>query len=199
MTQKTFYYGRVSSKSQNEDRQVAAFKALGADERDIYIDKDSGKDLNRPCYQVLRNNMLRSGDTLVLTELDRLSRSKSDIKNELQYFKENGIRLKIIDIPTTMLDFPNGQEWIQEMVNNILIEVLGSMAEEERKKIKTRQREGIIIAQKKGVKFGRPRAEKPSNWDEVINEWRNKNITAVKAMELTGLTKSTFYKLLKTN
>ena len=129
MNSRTYYYARVSSKEQNLDRQIAAFKALGADERDIITDKESGKDLDRKGYQALKNAMLRRGDTLVVKSLDRLSRNKSDIHNELQYFKDNGIRLKVIDLPTTMMDLPEGQEWVFEMVNNILIEVLASIAE----------------------------------------------------------------------
>lgn len=121
---RTYYYARVSSKEQNLDRQIAAFKALGAQEREIITDKESGKDLERPGYQALKNAILRQGDTLVIKSLDRLSRNKADIKNELQYFKDNGIRLKVIDLPTTMMDLPEGQEWVFEMVNNILYEVI---------------------------------------------------------------------------
>ena len=106
MDNRTYYYARVSSKEQNLDRQIAAFKALGAQEREIITDKESGKDLERAGYQALKNAMLRRGDTLVVKSLDRLSRNKCDIKNELQYFKENGIRLKVIDLPTTMMELP---------------------------------------------------------------------------------------------
>lgn len=149
MSSKTFYYARVSSKTQNEDRQILAFRSLGADDRDIIIDKESGKDMNRPGYLTLKNSMLRSGDTLVIKELDRLSRNKADIKNELIYFKKNNIRLKILDIPTTMMDISDEQSWILDMVNNILIEVLGSIAEEERKQIRKRQKEGLAAAKQK--------------------------------------------------
>ena len=127
MNNKTFYYARVSSREQNLDRQLEAFKKLGADEREIISDKESGKDFNRSGYQALKNTMLRSGDTLIVKSLDRLSRNKSDIKNELQFFKDNNIRLKVIDLPTTMMDLPKGQEWVFDMVNNILIEVLGTI------------------------------------------------------------------------
>ena len=110
MENKTFYYARVSSKEQNLDRQIEAFKKLGAEEREIICDKESGKDLNRVGYNALKNAMLRSGDILVIKSLDRLSRNKTDIKNELQYFKDNNIRLKVIDLPTTMMELPDGQE-----------------------------------------------------------------------------------------
>ena len=131
MDSKVFYYARVSSREQNLDRQIEAFKKLGANEREIICDKESGKDFNREGYQALKNTILRSGDTLVVKSLDRLSRNKSDIKNELQYFKEHNIRLKVIDLPTTMMELPEGQRWVFEMVNNILIEVLGTIAEQE--------------------------------------------------------------------
>ena len=192
MDNRTFYYARVSSKDQNLDRQLAAFKALGADERDIITDKESGKDFNRAGYQALKNGMLRQGDTLIIKSLDRLSRNKRDIKTELEWFKDNNIRLKVIDLPTTMMDLPEGQEWVFEMVNNILIEVLGTIAEQERATIKSRQAEGI-----KGVKFGRPALQFPANWNEVYTQWKNGEITAKVAMEKTGTKRTSFYKLVK--
>ena len=197
MSSKTFYYARVSSKTQNEDRQIFAFKSLGADDRDIIIDKESGKDMNRPGYLTLKNNMLRPGDTLVIKELDRLSRNKADIKNELIFFKENHIRLKILDLPTTMMDISDEQSWILDMVNNILIEVLGSIAEEERRRIRKRQEEGLAAAKAKGVKLGRPAVQLPSNWEATIRRWQNGDIKAVEAMKITGIKKNTFYKLVK--
>ena len=196
MDNRTFYYARVSSKDQNLDRQLAAFKALGADERDIITDKESGKDLNRAGYQALKNGMLRQGDTLVIKSLDRLSRNKRDIKSELEWFKDNNIRLKVIDLPTTMMDLPDGQEWVFEMVNNILIEVLGTIAEQERATIKSRQTEGITAAKAKGVKFGRPTLQVPDNWNEVYTQWKNGEITAKVAMERTKTKRTSFYKLI---
>ena len=196
MDSRTFYYARVSSKEQNLDRQITAFKALGAADRDIVTDKESGKNLDRKGYQALKNAMLRSGDTLVIKSLDRLSRSKYDIHNELQYFKENGIRLKVIDLPTTMVDLPAGQEWVFEMVNNILIEVLGTIAEQERETIKKRQAEGIAAAKLKGKKLGRPALSFPANWDSVYTSWKSGKITAKTAMEQTNTKRTSFYKLV---
>ena len=197
LNNKSFYYARVSSREQNLDRQIEAFKKLGADEREIICDKESGKDLDRSGYQALKTAMLRSGDTLVVKSLDRLSRNKSDIKNELQYFKDNNIRLKVIDLPTTMMNLPEGQEWVFDMVNNILIEVLGTIAEQERLTIRNRQRDGIDAAKKNGKHLGRPKSVKPDNWDEVYNQWKAKNIAAKQAMELLGVSKSTFYRWVK--
>ena len=197
METRTYYYARVSSKEQNLDRQIEAFKVLGADERDIITDKESGKDLNRTGYTALKNAMLRKGDTLVVKSLDRLSRNKTDIKNELQFFKDNGIRLKVIDLPTTMMDLPHGQEWVFEMVNNILIEVLGTIAEQERKTIKARQSEGIAAAKKNGKKLGRPALTYPDNWKKVYADWKDGKITAKTAMELTETKRTSFYKLVQ--
>ena len=196
MDTRTYYYARVSSKEQNLDRQIAAFISLGAQERDIITDKESGKNLNRTGYQALKNAILRHGDTLVIKSLDRLSRNKTDIKNELQYFRDNGIRLKVIDLPTTMMQLPEGQEWIFDMVNNILIEVLGTIAEQERETIRKRQAEGIAAAKAKGKHLGRPRIAVPENWDEVYAAWKEGEITAKAAMVQTGLKRTSFYKLV---
>lgn len=197
MESRTYYYARVSSKDQNLDRQLAAFKALGASERDIITDKESGKDLDRVGYQALKNAILRRGDTLVIKSLDRLSRNKADIHNELQYFKDNGIRVKVIDLPTTMMDLPEGQQWVFEMVNNILIEVLGTIAEQERATIKQRQAEGIAAAKEQGRKLGRPALTFPDNWGAVFNAWKAGEITAKRAMELTDTKRTSFYKLVQ--
>lgn len=197
MNNKIFYYARVSSREQNLDRQIEAFKKLGADEREIICDKESGKNFNRSGYQALKTAMLRSGDTLIVKSLDRLSRNKTDIKNELQYFKDNNIRLKVIDLPTTMMDLPESQEWVFDMVNNILIEVLGTIAEQERLTIRNRQREGIDAAKAKGKHLGRPKAVKPANWDEIISEWKKGKITARQAYKELGVSKSVFYRWCK--
>lgn len=194
MESRTYYYARVSSREQNLDRQLAAFAAVGAQERDIITDKESGKDLDRSGYTALKTTLLRPGDTLVVKSLDRLSRNKSDIKNELQHFKENGIRLKVLDLPTTLVEYPAGQEWVLDMVNNILVEVLASIAQQERETIRQRQAEGIAAAKAQGRHLGRPQAVKPDNWDTVAARWRAGKITAVEAMRQTGLKRSTFYK-----
>ena len=197
MNRKTYYYARVSTTEQNLDRQLDIFHSLGAEDRDIITDKQSGKDLNRPGYTALKTTILRPGDTLIIKSLDRLSRSKLDIKNELQYFKDNNIRIKVIDLPTTMLDLPEEQSWIIDMVNNILIEVLSSIAEQEYHTIHKRQSEGIAAAKAKGKHLGRPKLIKPENWDFVISEYSESRITAKEAMTRLNLKRSSFYKLLK--
>ena len=198
MENRVYYYARVSTKEQNLDRQIAAFDAMGAEEREIITDKESGKSLDRPGYQALKNVILRKGDTLVVKSLDRLSRNKADIRNELQFFKDKGIRLKVIDLPTTMMDLPEGQSWVFEMVNNILIEVMGTIAEQERLTIKHRQAEGIAAAKAKGKRLGRPPMKMPENWEQVYGSWKRDEITARKAIEMLGMKTATFYKLVRT-
>ena len=193
----TWGYARISSMTQHEDRQIKKLKEFGVEERNIIVDKESGKNLERDGYQLLKTKLLRAGDTLVIKELDRLGRKKSDIKRELEEFKAMNIRVKILDIPTTMVDFKEETQWIQEMITNILIEVLGGFAEEERKKILKRQREGIDVALEKGVKFGRPQVQVPEEWERVIAMVENKEITSVEAMSLLNLKKTTYYKLRK--
>ena len=196
MKSKVMGYARVSSTEQNLDRQILALKQYVSMDH-IVTDKMSGKNLDRPGYQALKGALgLREGDTLVITSLDRLSRNKEDIKNELKWLKQNGIRIKVLDLPTTMIAVPDGQEWILDMVNNILIEVLASIAEQERATIRKRQREGIEAAKKAGKSLGRPAFQKPNNWNDVIWQWKTGEITAKKAMELTNTKKSTFYKNL---
>ena len=152
---KTFGYARVSSTEQSLNRQLDALIAFGIPERDIITDKESGETLERVGYQGLKA-MLRSGDTVVITSLDRLSRNKIHMLKELNYFKKHNIRLIVLDLPTTTVNLPEEQKWILDMVNNILIEVLASMAEQERKNIKKRQEEGIRAAKERGINFGRP-------------------------------------------
>ena len=195
MDNRTFGYARVSSKEQHEDRQIESLIKYGVTMDNIIIDKCSGKDTEREGYQYLKKQILRSGDTLVIKELDRLSRNKSDIKHELEFFKEKGVHIRILDIPTTLTDFPPEQMWVMDMINAILIEVLGSIAENERMKIRRRQREGIDAAIKKNVKFGRPVIEKSDNWDDVIRQVDSNDISVSQALKQLGVTRSTYYRL----
>lgn len=197
MQNKIMGYARVSTKEQNLDRQLVALSKYVPPEN-IVIDKVSGKDLDRPGYNALKGPLgLRSGDILYIKSLDRLSRRKIDIKKELQWFKDNNIRLMIIDLPTSMIRVPEGQEWIIEMIENIIIEVLASIAEQERETTLERQREGIDAAKRKGKHLGRPKFQPPQNFNATIAEWRIGKITAKEAMSRTGLKRSTFYKLTK--
>lgn len=195
MDNRIYGYARVSTREQNEDRQLEALIRFGVPEQNIIVDKASGKDTEREGYQYLKRQILRKGDTLVIKELDRLSRNKADIKRELEEFKAAGVRVKILDIPTTLTDFPPEQAWVLEMINAILIEVLGAIAENERNKIRARQREGINAAKKKNVRFGRPAKPLPNNWQEVIADVRSGKKKPVEAMHELGISKSCYYRL----
>ena len=192
--QKEFGYARVSTAHQREDRQVQALLDYGIEERKIVVDKESGKDFNRLGYLSLKEKWLRQGDTLVVKELDRLGRNKAKIREELEWFRAEGIRVKILNVPTTLLDC-EGQDWVLDMVSNILIEVMASVAEEERVKIHRRQEEGIAVAKARGVVFGRPVVAKPDNFEMVMALVDSGQIKAVEAMRELGVKKTTFYKL----
>ena len=190
-------YARVSTKEQNLDRQLIELSKY-VPENNILIDKASGKDLQRDGYLALKGALgLREGDTLYIKSLDRLSRNKADIKNELQWFKDNHIRLIVLDLPTTMIHIDNGQEWILEMINSILVEVLSSIAEQERLTIRQRQMEGIAAARKKGKHLGRPRLEYPHNWKACYEKWKKGEITATLATKEMQMSRSSFYRLVK--
>lgn len=197
MQRKRWGYVRVSSKEQNVDRQLDALRPYVEEDRDIIIDRQSGKDFARDGYQLLRTALLREGDELIVKSIDRLGRNKEAIRDELQYYRQAGIRVKIIDLPTTMLDWPQGQELVGEMVNSILIEVFSMIAEQERVNIRTRQAEGIAAAHARGKHLGRPRIERPERWAEVYAAWRAGQITAVRASEVLGMKRATFYKKVK--
>jgi len=191
-----FGYVRVSTKEQNLDRQYEALKPYVSDEKYIYSDKASGKDMEREGFQNLLKAM-RAGDTLFIKSVDRLGRNKNLIKGYLEQFKNEGIRVKIIDLPTTMADIPVGQEWVIDMINNIIIEVYTSMAEQERIDIKQRQFEGIAVAKAKGKHLGRPIVALPKEWESLYGEWKAGKITAVAFMKEIDMKKATFYNKVK--
>lgn len=188
-------YSRVSTKEQNLDRQLVELRKY-VDDRFIFQDKVSGKDFNRPEYQLMRK-VAQKGDVIYVKSLDRLGRNKSEIKQELEYYKNEGVRIKILDIPTSMMDIPEGQEWLMDMINNLLIEVLATMAEQERLNIRQRQAEGIAIAKEQGKYKGRKEIDFPDNWTEVYDQWKNRKIKGNEAMEKLGLKRNTFYRLIK--
>lgn len=190
-------YARVSSTEQNLDRQVLALQKYVKPEN-IVMDRQSGKNLDRPGYNARKGIFgLRPGDVLYIVSLDRLSRNKEDIKNEIAWFKAHKVRLMILDLPSSMVQVPENQEWIIDMIQNILIEVLASMAEQERLMIRKRQREGIEAAQKKGKHLGRPYLKVPDNFEEVYAEWKSGAITARAAQKKLGMSSASFYRLVK--
>lgn len=195
MKSKVFGYARVSSKEQNEERQLVAFKEYGIDERDIYIDKQSGKDFNREQYNVLKN-VLRENDLLVIKSIDRLGRNYNMIVDEWKDIVKN-IKADIVVIDMPLLDTRNNKDLLGTFISDLVLQILSYVAEQERCFIKQRQKEGISSAKSNGIKFGRPKIEKPSNYDEIIELWKNKKIKSKEATEMLGLKPNTFYNLLK--
>lgn len=195
--EKKYGYARVSTREQNLDRQIAALRAYIPDERDIITDKESGKSMDRPGYQYLRERLLREGDTLVVKSIDRLGRNAEQIKEELQRFRRMGVTVQIIDLPTTMQEWPQEQRLIGEMINSILIDVYAMIAEHERVTIRQRQAEGIAAAKAQGKNLGRRAVQPPEGFGEIVRRWQAGEITAAEAMRQTGIKKTTFYKLVK--
>lgn len=194
---RTYGYGRVSSKTQNEARQIKALVESGVDENFIFIDKQSGKDFNREQYQILKH-ALRENDLLVIQSIDRLGRNYEMIVEEWRTItKDIKADIQVLDMP--LLDTRLKKDLLGTFINDLILGLLSYVAHTEREKIKTRQREGIDIAKSKGVKFGRKRIKYPSNWDEVISKWKNNEVTAVSAMKELGLKQTTFYKLVREN
>lgn len=197
MQSKVFGYVRVSSKDQNVDRQVNEMIAKGINERDIFIDKQSGKDFQRPMYQALKKQ-LRQGDKLYIKSLDRFGRNKEHILNEWQEVtKEIKADIIVLDMPlldTTKYKTVTG---LENLITDIVLQLLSYFAEDERDRIRTRQREGITAAKNKGQKFGRPGMSFPENWNINYTLWREGKQTGVETFKKLGLKKATFYKLVK--
>lgn len=193
--QKVFGYIRVSSMDQNIDRQLQEMLEIGIEERDIYIDKQSGKNFDRPQYKALKT-ILRSGDIVYIKSIDRFGRNSREIKREWEEMTQNiGADIKVLDMP--ILDTTQYKDLIGNFVSNLVLEVLSFVAEQERDNIKQRQQEGIRIAKSKGKHLGRPKTKFPNHWEEIYKQWKLDKITGVKAMEELNLKKSTFYKLVK--
>ena len=190
-----FRWARVSSKEQNEERQLEAFKEFNIDERDIYIDKQSGKDFNREQYNILKN-ALRENDLLVIKSIDRLGRNYNMIIDEWKDITKN-IKADIVVIDMPLLDTRNNKDLLGNFISDLVLQILSYVAEQERTFIKQRQKEGINVAKNNGVKFGRPKIEKPQNFDIVVSKWKNKKIKSKEAMELLGLKANTFYNMVK--
>lgn len=195
MNSKIFGYARVSSLEQNEFRQVNAFKELGIDDRDIYIDKKSGKDFDREQYNLLKHN-LREGDLLIVKSLDRFGRNYTMIVSEWEDITKR-IKADIMVIDMPLLDTRNNKDLLGSFISNLVLQILGYVSEQERVFIKQRQKEGIKNAKNNNVKFGRPKIEKPQNFDIVVNRWKNKEIKAKDAMQLLNLKSNTFYNIVK--
>lgn len=200
---KTFAYIRVSSKDQNEARQVDTMLELGVHERDIYIDKLSGRDTERPQYQALKA-VVRPGDTIIFDSITRMSRNMTDIKNEYDSFKQTGVLLKFVNEPMLNTETINQDDTMQRAVSDIILTLLSAFAEKERDDIRKRQAEGIASARKRGQHLGRPRIgydtlddQQRALFHDEYKRWKDGQQTAVQTFKNVGLTKSTFYKVVR--
>ena len=191
-----FMYIRCSTKDQNEARQVAKAKELGIDDRHIFIEKASGKDFERPVYQGMKNATLREGDVLYIDSLDRLGRNYDGIVAEWQSLtKEVGVDIVVLDMP--LLDTRKNKDLLGTLISDIVLQLLSYVAQNEREKIRTRQREGIEEAKKEGKYKGRKPVEvNPYEFEKLLGEVRSGERTNKYVMDKLGLTRTTYYKLI---
>lgn len=195
MTKKRFAYIRVSSKEQNEDRQVETMKKEGIDSRDIFIEKMSGKTFDRPKYQLLKQ-LVREGDEIVFDSITRMGRSMKETLKEYEWFVENGILLKFIKEP--MINTSNEQDdIIKQAIQRVILTVLAAFAEKERIDREISQAEGIEAARAKGKHLGRPKAVITPEFELAYKQWINKEISAVDAIKKAKMSKTTFYRKIK--
>ena len=196
-------YVRVSSKDQNLARQLETMKAYKEITK-VFCDKQSGKDFVRPEYERLKS-VVQKGDEVIIKELDRLGRNKEGIKEEIKWFKEQGVILRILDLPTTLIDF-KGQDWIGDMVNNILIEVMGAMAQQEREKTEKRREEGIAampivngkrVSTKTGNEYGRPSIKLDESFEKILKKQKDGELTVSECCKELGISRATWYNKLK--
>ena len=185
-------YVRVSSADQNEDRQLVVMDENNVPKGNVYIDKQSGKNFERPQYKKLVKK-LKAGDLLYILSIDRLGRNYEEIQKQWRMLtKDIGIDICVIDMP--LLDTRNGKDLMGTFIADLVLQILSFVAQNERENIKKRQAQGIAAAKAKGVKFGRPKAKLPENFDEIVKKWRKKDISIKTAIMLSGLSEKTFYR-----
>ncbi len=188
---KTYGYVRVSSTDQNEDRQMDAMQALHIPRENIYLDKQSGKDFDRPQYQRMVKR-LRPGDMLYLVSIDRLGRSYEEIQVQWRLLtKQIGVDIAVLDMP--MLDTRQGKDLMGTFIADLALQFLAFFAQHERENIRRRQTEGIAAAKARGVRFGRPRRQLPEDFQRAYRAFRNNEMSVRRAAESCGMAASTFY------
>jgi len=191
----TYAYIRVSTRDQNEDRQLAALTTLGISEVNLFLDKQSGKDFNRPAYRKLVKK-LKPGDLLIIKSIDRLGRNYEEIQNQWRVLtKERGADICVIDMP--LLDTRNGKDLMGTFIADLVLQILSFVAQNERESIRKRQEQGIAAAKARGVRFGRPAVEPPENFNSVVTDWEKKRISFHQALHLCGMSEATFYRRLR--
>ncbi len=188
-------YIRVSSRDQNEDRQMVAMRERKVPEKNIFMDKQSGKDFDRPQYkQMVRK--LKKDDLLYVKSIDRLGRNYEDILEQWRVLtKEKGIDIVVLDMP--LLDTRRGKDLMGTFLSDIVLQVLSFVAENERSNIRQRQAEGIAAAKARGVKFGRPEVKVPDDFGKIIKAWEKKEISFKEAVEKCGMSEATFYRRVR--
>ncbi|MGG0759189.1 recombinase family protein [Bacillus paramycoides] len=198
MKHKKFGYVRVSSKDQNEVRQIQNMKDLGIEDRDIFIDKESGKNMERENYQMLKR-LVRTGDTIVFDSLTRLGRNMNDTLEEFRYYEKHKVNLQFIKEPYINVNYTgeSTNDVFQSAIQKATLTILSAFAEKERIDIKQHQAEGIALARKQGRRLGRPPVEITEGFTDAYKEWKSGSITAVGAMKKYGIKRSSFYKLAK--
>lgn len=195
MENKTYGYVRVSSQEQNEDRQLIAMAEAGVERTNIFIDKQSGKDFERPNYKKLLKK-LRPGDTLYIKSIDRLGRNYEEILNQWRIItKEKGIDIVVMDMP--LLDTRRDKNLLGTFISDLVLQLLSFISENERATIRQRQAEGIAAAKKRGVKFGRPTKDAPSDFEEIVKSWQKKEIPLDEILKRYDMSESTFYRRLR--
>lgn len=184
-------YIRVSSTDQNEDRQLIALHGRGVPDNRIYMDKQSGKDFDRPKYKQLVRK-IKQGDLLYILSIDRLGRNYREIQEQWRLLtQEKGADICVLDMP--LLDTRQGKDLMGTFIADLILQILSFVAQSERENIRQRQKEGIAAAKARGVKFGRPPSALPDNFDEIHRAWRGKKITLRQAAEACGIPEGTFY------
>ena len=188
-------YVRVSSMDQNEDRQMAAMQEKGVPMTNIYVDKQSGKDFDRPQY-IRMVERLEEGDLLYILSIDCLGRNYEEIQIQWRTLtKEIGIDICVIDMQ--LLDTRNGKDLMGTFIADLVLQILSFAAESERSNIRKRQEQGIEAARARGVKFGRPEVTVPQEFPKIVGEWERKKISFEEALDRSGLSQATFYRKLK--
>lgn len=194
MEHKTYGYVRVSSTEQNEDRQLVALIEAGVLKKNIYMDKLSGKDFNRPQYKKLLKK-LNSGDLLYIPSIDRLGRNYEEIQNQWRIItKEKDVDICIIDMP--LLDTRQGKDLMGKFIADLVLQILSFVAQNERENIRKRQAEGIVAAKARGVRFGRPEKKLPDNFESLVNLWEQKKLPLKEVLNQCNVSESTFYRRL---
>lgn len=195
MAGKRYGYIRVSSTDQNEERQLIAMRAQGVPERNIYLDKQSGKNFVRPQYQKLTGR-LRAGDVLYVLSIDRLGRNYVEIQDQWRRLTHDiGADVCVIDMP--LLDTRQGKDLMGTFIADLVLQILSFVAQSERENIRARQVQGIAAAKARGVKFGRPVKEAPEDFPAVAAAWERREIKFEEALRRTGLGDATFYRRLR--